>query len=193
MKMRRTLAVLGLTALVGIPLACYAFDASSLGSADPGALVNLVLDAVQHGNLGLAVVVALLCAVRVAKMFAGDALARGVKALLKLDDATASDVSGHIVLFVVTALVMVAGPLASGMAFSGAVIKTALLTALATSGGWSFLKQFVHPLFANVPIVGWVLEMVTGRVIEGALPKPADSTPPVAPLPPSNDDTHTGP
>lgn len=187
---RRFLAAL---ALIALPFAALA--QIDLSAADPGALFQAVLDAVQSGHVAFAVVIGLLLAVRVVRKFAGAKVAAGLKAAFKVDDSTAEDLEGHFVLFLVTGLVMVAGPLGSGAAFSWEMVKVALLTAASASGGWAFLSKFAQPvldkLFGNVPVLGGLLAKLMGLLVGKTLDSAVK--PPVPPDAPTDESTHTGP
>jgi hypothetical protein len=178
-----------------LPLAAFAQLSPDSGT---DALVAGVIQAIQSGNVGLAVVVALMLVVALIRKVAAPKVA-----------FLAGDVGGTLLNFVTVALVMVTGPVSAGGALTLAVVKTAVLTAFATSGGWTMLKRVLfNPLLpkvspyidekvGQVPVVGLLLKPIVRFLLGRYLtvdPAPAEqlasskaplAVAPAAPTPPA--------
>lgn len=151
--------------------------------AGTDALVAGIIQAIQAGNVGLAVVVALMLVV---------ALIR--KVLAPKVAFLAGDAGGTVLNFVTVLLVMVAGPVSAGAALTLGVVKTAALTAFATSGGWTALKRLVlNPLLPRItpvidekvgaiPVVGLVLKPIVRFLLGKYLGAPAPAAAPAPEL-----------
>lgn len=163
----------GITAL--LPFAAFA---QLTPDSTTDALLAGILQAIKEGNVGFAVVIALMLAV---------ALVR--KTIAPKVAFFATDTGGTLLNFVTVALVMVAGPVSAGAALTFGVIKTAVLTAFATSGGWTMLKRIVfNPLLpkitpfidekvGQVPVLGLLLKPIVRFVLGKYLTTPAKPEP----------------